>query len=187
MPKFLVPESVTDVRSYISAENLTIDFGCGMGDATISLLKSGNHVVAIDVHTPGICRLADWADRTGNNHLGLVHGDGLPFLHQCVAADSVDTFLVLFPDPWPKARHNKRRVIQPEFLDLVATKLKPNGRMIIATDIASYAQHIREVLQSNHSLVALPETVELPDTKFGTRAKNEGREISTFVLGLTSS
>ena len=184
VPQYLLPEpaSPLDLREHFGAAEVTIDFGCGMGDSTIALLTSGIPVLAMDVHTPGICRIAQWAHDHSLQNLALIHGDGIPVLESQLAANSISKFLVLFPDPWPKARHNKRRLIQSEFLDLVARLMVPTGSLIIATDDATYAEHIETVVRENKSLKLVGRSYELPDTKFGNRAIEAGRDAAIFEL-----
>lgn len=152
-----------------------------MGDATISLLEAGHSVLALDVHTPGICRIAEFADAGGFEKLALVHGDGIPALQQ-LAHQSIKTFLVLFPDPWPKAKHNKRRLIQKSFLDIVSNLLTDDGQLVIATDDATYAEHIQEVLSDYKELRIGPNTFDFPDTGFHRRGLKLGNSVNIFTL-----
>ena len=184
VPQYLLPHTThpLDLRSHFDSPEVIVDFGCGMGDSTISLLEKGKSVLAVDVHTPGICRIAQWANEHRNKNLALIHGDGIPILESQIKSHTISKFLVLFPDPWPKARHNKRRVIQLDFLELVARLLEPNGRLVIATDIDSYAEHITEVIASTNSMRLVSREYELPETKFRTRALEAGRQISVYEL-----
>ena len=174
-------DSEVDIRKVLSTNEVIVDFGCGMGDATISLLDAGLSVLALDVHTPGICRIADYANSKSLSNLALVHGDGIPALAQ-LANESIKTFLVLFPDPWPKAKHNKRRLIQTNFLIIVRDLLVPDGELVIATDDASYALHIEEVIDAYPDLQRAPNTFQIPDTGFHRRGLNLGNSVSIYTM-----
>jgi len=184
LPKFELPlgEGALDIREHLNTTEVTVDFGCGMGDATLALLEAGHSVLALDVHTPGICRIAEVAHLAGYSNLALVHGDGIPVLKDRLVPNSIKTFLVLFPDPWPKAKHNKRRLIQPAFLDVVRSLLTDDGQLVIATDDASYAEHIQEVLAGYKALKLAPNTFNFPDTGFHRRVLNLGNSVSVFTL-----
>ena len=184
LPKFELPagEGELDLRQILNSPDVIVDFGCGMGDATLSLLAAGHSVLALDVHTPGICRIAEVAKDSGFQNLALVHGDGIPVLQERIFHNSIKTFLVLFPDPWPKAKHNKRRLIQPRFLDVVRNLLTADGDLVIATDDASYAEHIQEVLADYKGLQLAPNTFEFPDTGFHRRGLKLGNSVSVFTL-----
>jgi tRNA (guanine-N7-)-methyltransferase len=184
LPKFELPQGddLLDIRQHLNTNDVVVDFGCGMGDATLALLDAGHSVLALDVHTPGICRIAEVANASGYENLALVHGDGLPALQDRLAPNSIKTFLVLFPDPWPKAKHNKRRLIQPAFLDIVRNLLADDGQLVIATDDASYAEHIQEVLADYRDLQIGPNTFDFPDTGFHRRGLKLGNSVSVFTL-----
>jgi len=184
LPKFELPagHDVLDIRELLNSPEVVVDFGCGMGDATLALLEEGHSVLALDVHTPGICRIAEIADGSGFTNLALFHGDGIPVVQNRLAPSSVKTFLVLFPDPWPKAKHNKRRLIQPHFLDMVRDLLTIDGELVIATDDASYAEHIEEVMSSYTGLQLVPNTFQIPETGFHRRGLKLGNAVAIFSL-----
>ncbi len=186
LPKFELPdgEEVIDLRQTLNSPDVIVDFGCGMGDATLALLEAGHSVLALDVHTPGICRIAEVAEASALKNLALVHGDGIPVLQDRLTPKSIQTFLALFPDPWPKARHNKRRLIQPTFLDIVRNLLTEDGELVIATDDASYAEHIKEVINEYTGMQLAPNTFEFPDTGFHRRGLKLGNLVEIFTLKL---
>ena len=184
LPKFELPigDTPVDVRDLLNSSEVIVDFGCGMGDATIALLEAGHSVLALDVHTPGICRIAQFADENDYSSLALVHGDGIPVIQEHLLPNSIRTFLVLFPDPWPKAKHNKRRLIQPPFLDTVRDLLTEDGELVIATDDASYAEHITEVINNYGRMQLAPNTFQFPDTGFHRRGLKLGNSVEIFTL-----
>ena len=173
-----------DLHDATGASKVIIDFGCGMGDATIALLteQPDAMVLAIDVHTPGICRIAEFADENNLEQLRIHHGDGFIVLEQLLAESSVDTMLVLFPDPWPKAKHHKRRLIQPSFLALVHRLLNADGQLVIATDDSSYAEHINEVIDICDLFSRNPTDYRIPSTGFARRGIKLGNSIEIFTL-----
>ena len=184
VPQFELPtgNEPLDLRVHLRDENVIVDFGCGMGDATIALLDQGKSVLALDVHTPGICRVAQHAYENGLTKLAVVHGDGVPVLQTGLLAASIETFMVLFPDPWPKVKHNKRRLVQPAFLDVVRGLLTQTGQMVIATDDASYAEFISEVIQGYTPMIRVANTFDLPDTGFHRRGLKLGNTVEIFTL-----
>ena len=160
-----------------------IDFGCGMGGLTRELLQHPDTaVLAIDVHTPGIADLAQLAVDNPEVKLALHMGDGIFVLEDFIAPESIDSIYVYFPDPWPKARHQKRRVIQPYFLDIVHQILKPGGTLKIATDIDSYAAHVRTVAATRSDFTFAHNDFEAVMTSYHTRAIRLGHTINTFTL-----
>jgi len=184
LPKFELPavDDPLDLRELLNSPEVIVDFGCGMGDATLALLEAGHSLLSLDVHTPGICRIAETAFASEFMNLALVHGDGIPVLQDRLIPESIKTFLVLFPDPWPKAKHNKRRLIQPNFLDIVRNLLTTDGELVIATDDASYAEHIHEVIADYKGMQLAPNTFEFPDTGFHRRGLKLGNSVAVFTL-----
>ena len=100
-----------------------------MGEATAQMAAAdpGTGILAVDVHTPGQGNLLNLADRAGLSNLRVANGDAIILLREMLAPDSLAGLRVYFPDPWPKKRHHKRRLIQPEFLTLAASRLKPGA------------------------------------------------------------
>jgi tRNA (guanine-N7-)-methyltransferase len=184
LPQFELPDgdATLDLRQILNSPEVIVDFGCGMGDATLALLEAGHSVLALDVHTPGICRIAEVAQASALKNLALVHGDGLPVLSDRIVHNSIKTFLVLFPDPWPKAKHNKRRLIQPNFLEVVRVLLTTDGELVIATDDVSYTEHIHEVIDGYKGMQLAPNTFEFPDTGFHRRGLKLGNSVEIFTL-----
>lgn len=130
---------------------VVLEIGFGMGEATAQMAAADpdTGILAVDVHTPGQGNLLNLADRTGLTNVRVANGDAIILLREMLPADSLDGLRVYFPDPWPKKRHHKRRLIQPEFLDLVATRLKPGAVVHCATDWEPYAEQMLEVLTAH--------------------------------------
>jgi tRNA (guanine-N7-)-methyltransferase len=144
-----------------------------MGDATVAMAATdtGRDVVAVDVHTPGVGSLLRRAAGAGLRNVRVVLGDALPVLEQMVAPGSLDEVRVYFPDPWPKTRHRKRRLVGQEFAALVADRLVPGGRLHCATDWTPYAEQMVEVLAREPRLANLhagfaPRPADRPVTRY---------------------
>lgn len=130
---------------------VVLEIGFGMGEATAQMAAAApdTGILAVDVHTPGQGNLLNLADRTGLTNIRVANGDAIILLREMLPADSLDGLRVYFPDPWPKKRHHKRRLIQREFLDLAATRLKPGAVVHCATDWEPYAEQMLEVLTAH--------------------------------------
>ncbi|SBT94272.1 tRNA (guanine-N(7)-)-methyltransferase [Streptomyces sp. DI166] len=130
---------------------VVLEIGFGMGEATAQMAAAdpGTNVLAVDVHTPGQGNLLNLADHLGLDNVRVANGDAIILLREMLAPESLDGLRVYFPDPWPKKRHHKRRLIQPEFLDLVAPKLRPGAILHCATDWEPYAEQMLEVLTAH--------------------------------------
>lgn len=120
---------------------LVVEVGCGHGDAALAFCVADPDVdlLAVDVHTPGIVRLLEERDAGAAPNLYVERADGVDVLdHRLVASGGLAGLHLFFPDPWPKARHHKRRFVRPDVLDLVADRLAAGAPLRIATDVADY-------------------------------------------------
>lgn len=125
---------------------LVLEIGCGHGAAALAYARAhpDHDVVAVDIHRPGIARLAEAAAGLPNLRVALV--DGAELLAGRVPAGAIAAVHLFFPDPWPKTKHHKRRFVRPDLVDLVARALRPGGRFLIATDEPSYAEQVDDVV-----------------------------------------
>ncbi|MEU6126116.1 tRNA (guanosine(46)-N7)-methyltransferase TrmB [Streptomyces sp. NPDC047123] len=130
---------------------VVLEIGFGMGEATAQMAADDpdTGILAVDVHTPGQGNLLGLAERNGLTNVRVANGDAIILLREMLAPASLDGLRVYFPDPWPKARHHKRRLIQPEFLTLAAPSLKPDALLHCATDWEPYAEQMLEVLTAH--------------------------------------
>jgi len=130
------------------AAPLVLEIGSGMGEATAALAAAdpSRDVLAVEVHTPGVGALLRRLEDTGLTNVRVLEADGLDVL-RARAPRSLDEVRLFFPDPWPKARHGKRRLVTTAFADLVADRLRPGGWLHVATDWAAYAAQVRQVLE----------------------------------------
>ncbi|GHJ97710.1 tRNA (guanine-N(7)-)-methyltransferase [Streptomyces sp. NE5-10] len=142
---------VLDLRELFGGLPVVLEIGFGMGEATAQMAAAdpGTGILAVDVHTPGQGNLLGLADRGGLTNVRVANGDAIILLREMLDPAALDGCRVYFPDPWPKKRHHKRRLIQPEFLTLLATRLKPGGVLHCATDWEPYAEQMLEVLSAH--------------------------------------
>jgi tRNA (guanine-N7-)-methyltransferase len=137
--------------------DVVLEIGIGNGDALIACAADdpARDYLGAEVHAPGVGRALLGIKANSLSNVRVFHGDAVVLLRKQVPNQSLAQINIWFPDPWHKARHNKRRLIQAEFVELLADKLKPNGVLHLATDWEPYADHMREVLEANNHFLAL--------------------------------
>jgi tRNA (guanine-N7-)-methyltransferase len=150
---------------------LVLEIGFGMGEATAALAgaEPDHDVLAVDVHTPGQGHLLTLLDAAGLSNVRVMDGDALVVLRQMLTTASLTAVRVFFPDPWPKARHVKRRLVDLEFAELVVDRLADGGLLHVATDVPAYAEQVRHMLARTPLLHAV-DAPPRPTTKFERRA-----------------
>lgn len=123
---------------------LVLEIGFGMGEATAAMAAAdpSRDVLAVDVHTPGVGALLHAVGELGLRNIRVVQGDAIEVLRDMVAPDSLDEVRIFFPDPWPKERHRKRRIVSGEPLALIASRLRDAGVLHCATDWEPYARQM---------------------------------------------
>ena len=141
-------------RIFDRAAARTLEIGFGNGEHLLERARSSpeRDFLGVEVHRPGIGHLLLGAAGAGARNLRVIAHDAVEVMQQQIAPASLDELQLLFPDPWPKERHHKRRIVQPSFAPLVASRLKPRGLWHLATDWEPYAQHMLEVLRACESL-----------------------------------
>ncbi|MGV9252103.1 tRNA (guanosine(46)-N7)-methyltransferase TrmB [Streptomyces sp. NPDC003697] len=157
-------QRVIDLAELFGNPNpVVLEIGFGMGEATAQMAAAdpGTNILAVDVHTPGQGNLLGLAERGGSpgpggaesgrglSNIRVGNGDAIILLREQLAPDALAGLRVYFPDPWPKKRHHKRRLIQPEFLTLAASRLRPGALVHLATDWEPYAEQMLEVLSAH--------------------------------------
>ncbi|MDT0347656.1 tRNA (guanosine(46)-N7)-methyltransferase TrmB [Streptomyces litchfieldiae] len=132
---------------------VVLEIGFGMGEATAEMAAAdpGTGILAADVHTPGQGNLLRLAERDGLTNVRVANGDAVILLREMLPPASLAGMRIFFPDPWPKKRHHKRRIIQPEFVELAAARLAPGAVLHCATDWEPYAEWMLEVLTASES------------------------------------
>ena len=133
---------------------LIIEIGFGMGEATAAIARTlaDKNFIGIEVHTPGVGALLKLIGEHNISNLRIIQHDAVEVLNEMIADDSLAGFHIFFPDPWPKKRHHKRRLIQPAFVKLLVQKLSIGGYVHLATDWEEYAHHMLEVLSGEQAL-----------------------------------
>ncbi len=163
---------------------LIVEIGFGMGTATATIAEAlpQTAFLGLEVHAPGVGKLLSEIDSRAIANLRVCRHDAVEVVDAMLAPESVDGFHVFFPDPWPKKRHHKRRIMNPDFVRLMASRLKAGGYLYYVTDWEEYAEATLEVLSAEPSLVnAFERWAERepwrPVTKFEQRAINDGRPV----------
>ena len=158
---------------------LVLEVGSGMGEATAAMAAAdpARDVLAVEVHTPGLGNLLRLVENAGLRNVRVLEGDARDVLSRLLAPGSLDEVRVFFPDPWPKARHAKRRLVTRGFADLVASRLRPGGRLHVATDWPSYAEQVLAVLEPHPEYDDVSRSRgDRPLTRFEARGVEAGRE-----------
>lgn len=127
---------------------LEIGFGMGASLAEMAAARPDTNFVGIEVHPPGVGSLLMACDREGLENVRIYREDALDVLRDCIAPGSLEGVQLYFPDPWPKKKHHKRRIVQPDFVALVAERLRPGGWLHMATDWENYAEHMLAVMET---------------------------------------
>jgi tRNA (guanine-N7-)-methyltransferase len=157
-PKFVLPFTATPLDTaaiFGRAAPTIVEIGFGMGEATAAIAKvlPDKNFVGIEVHTPGVGALLKLIGEGNITNLRIIQHDAVEVLTDMVTDNSLAGLHIFFPDPWPKKRHHKRRLIQPEFVKLLAQKLRACGYVHLATDWEEYAFHMLEVLLQEPTMV----------------------------------
>lgn len=168
---------------------LILEIGSGMGEATADMAAADpdRGYLAVDVHTPGVANLLATIEERGLANVRVVLGDALDLVRERLAPDSLDAVHVFFPDPWPKARHHKRRLIQPAHVALLRSRLVPGGTLHCATDDTGYADAMLAALGADPGLANAndgfaPRPAHRPLTKFEQRGIDAGRRVHDLVF-----
>jgi tRNA (guanine-N7-)-methyltransferase len=179
-----------DTRAWFGRQApLVLEIGCGSGISTLAMAKDepGIDVIAVEVYRRGLAQLLSAIDREQVGNIRLIRGNGIDVLDRLIAPGSLRGVRVFFPDPWPKARHHKRRFLQPSTIGLIADRLLPGGVLHAATDHPGYAEHIAEAGDGEPRLCRvdpgsrLPISVVRPTTKYETKAKEAGSAVNEFI------
>ena len=168
---------------------LVVEVGSGMGETTAAIAGAhpGTDYVAIEVHLPGVGALLKRIEAMGLSNLRVVRHDAIEVLTHMIGDASLAGLHIFFPDPWPKKRHHKRRILQPTFAALVARKLAPGGVFHAATDWPEYAEHMLAVLSAeplleNTAEAYAPRPASRPLTKFENRGVKLGHEVRDLLF-----
>ena len=182
-----------------------LEIGFGMGDATAAMAAADpdRDYLAVEVHTPGIGNLLALVGELGLTNVRVAHGDAMELVRRLApegpgfsapsggpgagnSTESLDAIHVFFPDPWPKARHHKRRLIQPGNVRLLRRTLRLGGVLHCATDWPDYAEQMAATLAADPGLAAIPAEPGRPETKFEQRGVRAGRPIVDLMFRRTA-
>jgi tRNA (guanine-N7-)-methyltransferase len=156
-----------------------------MGDSLLEMAQQDPtaNFLGIEVHRPGVGKLLHGITEHQVKNLKIICHDATEVIADCFPEQSIDNILVFFPDPWPKKRHHKRRIIQPGFVSLLSSRLKQGGHLHLATDWEQYAEHMMEVLEQETTLSnafgkgKYYEDPARPQTKFENRGRRLGHGV----------
>ncbi|HAT30701.1 MAG TPA: tRNA (guanosine(46)-N7)-methyltransferase TrmB [Janthinobacterium sp.] len=191
-PQFLVEFNKTPLDFALTfgrAAPTILEIGFGMGDTTSHIAKGmpDTDFIGVEVHTPGVGSLLKQIGEQELTNLRLIQHDAVEVLTHMIPADSLAGVHVFFPDPWHKARHNKRRLIQAPFVKLLTERLAPGGYLHCATDWQEYAEQMLEVLGAEPGLLNsaegyAPQPAYRPLTKFENRGLRLGHGVWDLVF-----
>lgn len=192
MPRWGIPYQAAplDLNDVFGRQTPRIlEIGCGMGEttATIAAEHPQNDYLGIEVHTPGVGSLLKEIATRELSNLRVIQHDAVEVVRDMIAPGSLAGIHVFFPDPWPKKRQQKRRLIQPDFVGLLASRLLPNGYLHCATDWEDYANQMLEVLSGESLLINMangftPRPPYRPQTKFESRGLRLGHGVWDLVF-----
>jgi tRNA (guanine-N7-)-methyltransferase len=192
LPKYGIPfeKKPLDLQSTFGRSASTfLEIGFGMGETTAAIAREspGQDYIAVEVHTPGVGSLLKQLDELGLTNVRVIQHDVVEVLQHMLPPECLDGVHIFFPDPWPKTRHHKRRLIQPGFIALLCLHLKRGGYIHAATDWKDYAEQILDVLRNEPLLVNTaadfaPRPEYRPLTKFEQRGLRLGHEVWDLIF-----
>lgn len=172
---------------------LEIGYGMGQSLAAMAAAEPDKDFIGIEVHRPGVGALLMATRDAGLNNLRSYCDDAVDVLKLCIADGSLSRVQLYFPDPWPKKKHHKRRIVQPEWVELIHTKLAPGGVLHMATDWEDYAEHMMAVMNQAEGFVNdagagqfSPRPSWRPETKFERRGEKLGHGVWDLLFEKTS-
>ncbi|WP_326597700.1 tRNA (guanosine(46)-N7)-methyltransferase TrmB [Streptomyces sp. NBC_01803] len=183
-----------DLGALFGGLPVVLEIGFGMGEATAEMAAAdpGTGILATDVHTPGQGNLLRLAEQRGLTNVRVANGDAIILLREMIAPGALAGVRVFFPDPWPKKRHHKRRIVQPEFVELAASRLAPGALLHCATDWEPYAESMLDVLTASPSFANAagdgfaPRPADRPLTRFERQGLAKGHVVRDVLFRRTS-
>lgn len=185
------PEQLDLDALFDRAAPRTLEIGCGNGETLITLAAAqpDRDFIGVEVYRPGVGRLLRRMAEEKLTNVRVSMHDAVQVLREQIPDAALDAVLLYFPDPWPKKRHHKRRIVQANFCALVARKLKSGGHFHLATDWAPYAEHMLDVLtacpyfaNTSSDRNYVPRPPERPHTKFEQRGERLGHTVADLVF-----
>jgi tRNA (guanine-N7-)-methyltransferase len=187
LPRFGIPfsNSILNAQDVFSrTAPVVVEIGSGMGETTAQIAQQNPSIdfIAIEVHGPGIGSLLRKIDALALNNLRVIRHDAVDVLENMIADRSLAGLHLFFPDPWPKKRHHKRRLVQLPFAALAARKLAPGGYFHAATDWPEYAEQMEAVLMAEPMLEKADQIKPRPVTKFERRGIGLGHPVRDLLF-----
>ena len=192
LPRFGIPFSPTPLdlaRAFGRSNPKVLEIGSGMGETTAAIAAAWpeHDFLAVEVHAPGIAGLLRLVDRQGLSNVRVVRHDAVEVVQQMIAPGALAAVHVFFPDPWPKKRHHKRRLLQPAFVHALAERLAPGGYLHAATDWQDYATEILATFHAEPLLLNIarefaPRPAYRPLTKFERRGLARGHGVWDVIF-----
>lgn len=182
-----VPFDFSAAFSRTAPTVMEIGFGMGVTTAVIAGAQPQTDFIAVEVHPPGIGNLCNLLDEQALTNVRVIDHDAVEVLTHMIAPSSLAGVHIYFPDPWHKARHNKRRLIKPPLVSLIASRLAVGGYLHLATDWVPYAEQMLEVLSAeplfaNTAEAYAPRPAWRPETKFELRGLKLGHEVRDLLF-----
>jgi tRNA (guanine-N7-)-methyltransferase len=182
LPAYGVPYSPAPLdleRLFGRAAPKILEIGFGMGEATAAIAQRHpeNDYLGIEVHGPGVGSLLKSIAELHLGNVRIIQHDAVEVLQHMLGPATLDGVHLFFPDPWPKKRHHKRRLIQAPFVELLAARMKPGAILHVCTDWEDYALQMEEVLRATPALEKLPRAAARPETKFERRGHKLGHRV----------
>lgn len=188
-------ETVLDFDDYFDRQaDVIVEIGFGNGESTwrMALEEPDVNFIGIEVHEPGVGQLLMALEEHEIENVRVACEDAVPFLENRIAPGSLAGVRIYFADPWPKKRHHKRRLIQPDFVAMLAQRIASGGILHLATDWQPYADHMLEVLQASPDFINLSPTDDYcetpewrPYTKYEARGERLGHDVRDLLFERT--
>lgn len=169
------------------AQYVGLEIGFGMGDSLLDVAEKNPSQLwlGFEVYEIGIASVIRQAKLLSLDNILLQCGDAVVILSEDFPENSIDHIRIFFPDPWPKKRHNKRRIMQSNLLNVIARVMKPGAKLHFATDNVNYAEETKLLLESHQQYKVSEEKLYRPETKFARKAKAEGSHITDIIAVIT--
>ena len=192
-PALGIPLADADaVACFPAGTPVVLEIGSGMGEATAEMAAAdpATGIIAVEVHTAGVAALLRRIEDSGLPNVRVVHGDAVTVLERMIPVDSLAGIRLFFPDPWPKARHHKRRFVRPDLVRMAVRRLTPGGLFHAATDWQDYAQQMLEVFSGEPDLVNeydgfAPRPAWRPMTRFERKGLRRGHAVRDLMFRRT--
>ena len=187
--KYIV-DSTEELKNILPKTHPILDIGFGSGETTayISKQKPETFVLGAEVYLSGIGSLLSKASEDSLENIRILNSDIAPFLEEKVSDNFFELILMFYPDPWPKRKHHKRRLINKDFIDLLNSKIRPEGIFYFKTDWSHYFQEVKKIVSKDKKWAVLEKKdlknylIDLPQTSFESKALVAKRELNELIL-----